>query len=32
MEWWQGLIVFFVVAITITGCVITVIDRVKGKK
>lgn len=32
MEWWQGLIVFVVVAITITGCIQSVIKEVKGKK
>lgn len=31
MAWLQGLIVFVVVMITITGCIMAIIDRVRGK-
>lgn len=32
MNWWQGLIVFVVVAITITGCIQSIIVTIRGKK
>lgn len=31
MVWWQGLLAFFVVTITITGCIIALINAVKGR-
>lgn len=32
MNWWQGLIVFVVVAVTITGCTLAIIQEIKKRR
>lgn len=32
MNWWQGLIVFVVVTITITGCILAIIQELKKRR
>lgn len=32
MIWWQGLIVFVVVALTLTGCILAIIQEIKKRR